>query len=184
MGGKGREMQVWHSESSGRECSGQVYRGESSGQKSSGQVYGDVNDNDNDMNHSFSQLHVHKALTCPKGQSAGAVTPPWLSKDIRSMHRINDQSELLPFETKWSCICAGKETCYAQCECVMRNPDCCFVAQVCLMWLLRCYRCSTVGDLSVGTGSEGQVWWSGRCWGCLAERDELMVRRGREGGWS
>ena len=30
-------------------------------------------DNDNDNDHSFSQLPVHKALTCPKGQSAWAV---------------------------------------------------------------------------------------------------------------
>ena len=35
----------------------------------------DCCDNDNDNDHSFSQLPVHKALTCSQGQSAGAVLP-------------------------------------------------------------------------------------------------------------
>ena len=32
-----------------------------------------VSDKDNDNDHSFSQLPVHKAPSCPKGQSAWAV---------------------------------------------------------------------------------------------------------------
>ena len=32
------------------------------------------NDNDNDNDHSSSQLRVHKALTCPEGQSAWGIT--------------------------------------------------------------------------------------------------------------
>ena len=43
-----------------------------------------LDDNDNDNDHSFSQLPKHKALTCPKGQSAWAVA----AKEIRSVHRI------------------------------------------------------------------------------------------------
>ena len=32
-----------------------------------------------------------KALTCPQGQSAWALAPPWLAKEIRSMRKIIDQ---------------------------------------------------------------------------------------------
>ena len=48
-----------------------------------------VSDTDND--HSFGQLPVHTGLTCPEGQSAWAVGPPWLAKKIRSMNKIIDQ---------------------------------------------------------------------------------------------
>ena len=42
---------------------------------------------DSDNDHSFNQLPAHKALTCPRGQSAGDVATPWLAKGIRSMHK-------------------------------------------------------------------------------------------------
>ena len=54
--------------------------------------------------------------------------------------------DLLPLEIKWSCICAGKEMCHTQYECVMRNPGCCFFARACLMW---CCGGSTVDSLKV-----------------------------------
>ena len=48
-----------------------------------------VDDNDND--HSSSQLPVNKSLTFPKGQSAWAVAPPRLAKETRSMHKVINQ---------------------------------------------------------------------------------------------
>ena len=48
-------------------------------------------DNDNDNDHSYSQLLVPKALACPEGLSARAADPPWLAKEIRSMHNIIKQ---------------------------------------------------------------------------------------------
>ena len=36
------------------------------------------------------------------------------------------RSDLLPFEMKWSCICAGKEMCITQNECDVGNAGCCF----------------------------------------------------------
>ena len=44
-------------------------------------------DNGNDNGHSFSELSVHKAVTCPMGQSAWDVAPPWLAKEMHSVHR-------------------------------------------------------------------------------------------------
>ena len=41
------------------------------------------------INHSFSQLFVHKALTCPEGQSARAVASPWLARETRSVQRTS-----------------------------------------------------------------------------------------------
>ena len=38
-------------------------------------------------------------------------------------------SDVLPVEMKWSCICAGKEMWFTEDECVMRDPGCCFVGQ-------------------------------------------------------
>ena len=35
----------------------------------------------------FSQLPVHKALTCLKRHSAWVVAPPWLVKETRSMQK-------------------------------------------------------------------------------------------------
>ena len=35
----------------------------------------------------FSQLPVHKALTCLKRHSASVVAPPWLVKETRSMQK-------------------------------------------------------------------------------------------------
>ena len=94
-----------------------------------------------DNDHSFNQLPEHKALTCPKGQNAWAVAPPWLAKETRSMQQkklVNVfRSDLLPLDMKRSCICAGQEMWFTQDECVMRTAGCCFVEQVCLMWLLR-----------------------------------------------
>ena len=61
-------------------------------------------DNDNDIDHSFSHLSVHIALTCPEGPS-----PVW-----RSVRHGADTilswfscSDLVPFEIKWACTCAG-----------------------------------------------------------------------------
>ena len=102
----------------------------------------DVHVNDNDNDHSFSELSVHKALTCPEGLSAWAVAPPWLAKEIRSMQKdeLNKafRSDLLPLGIKWFCICAKKEMCYTQYECIMRNPGCCCLGRVYLVWLLQC----------------------------------------------
>ena len=47
----------------------------------------ETEDNDDDNDYSFNQLSVHKALTCPEGQSAWAAAPSSLAKDIRSTHR-------------------------------------------------------------------------------------------------
>ena len=54
-------------------------------------------DNDNDNGHSFSQLSEHKALTCPKGQSAWALNPPWLAKgkSLRAEISVLDVPALL-----------------------------------------------------------------------------------------
>ena len=75
-----------------------------------------VNDNDND--HSLSQLPVHKAQTCPEGQCAWVVAPLWLAKEICSMQEddLNKafRSDLLPLEVKWSCIGAGKDMWFTQ----------------------------------------------------------------------
>ena len=51
----------------------------------------DTEDNDCDSDHSFSQLPVHKALTCPWGQGPWVVALPWLAKEICSMHKVIDQ---------------------------------------------------------------------------------------------
>ena len=40
---------------------------------------------DSDNDHSFSHLPVHRALTCLKDQTAGAVAHLWLAKEIRPM---------------------------------------------------------------------------------------------------
>ena len=37
------------------------------------------------------KLPVHKSADFPGGQSAWAVAPPWLVKEIRSTHRTSDQ---------------------------------------------------------------------------------------------
>ena len=42
----------------------------------------DNDHDDNDKDHSFRQPSVNKALTCPGGQSAWAVAPPWLAKEL------------------------------------------------------------------------------------------------------
>ena len=76
-----------------------------------------MNRNDNDNDHSFNQLPDNRALACPRGQSAWVAAPPKLAKEVRSMqNKLNKvfRSDLLPLETKWSCICAGKEMCYTQ----------------------------------------------------------------------
>ena len=98
-----------------------------------------LNNNGNDNGHSFSQRPVHKALTCPQGRVLGSCSTPWLAKEIPSKQKILNnvfRSDLLPLEVKWSCICAGKEMCFTQDECVIRNPGCCIFGRVCLVWLL------------------------------------------------
>ena len=101
-----------------------------------------TNENDNDKDHSFSQLSVHKALTCPEGQSSWSVAPSLYGEKNLAPCRHNSSryscSDLLPVEIKWSCICAGVQN-----ECAMRNPGC-FVGRVCLMWMLWCCGGSTV----------------------------------------
>ena len=84
------------------------------------------------MNDHSSQLPVNKALTCPEGQSAGAVASPWLAKEIRSVQKdevvrslrsVKEfRSDLLPLGIKRSCIGVGKEMCCFQYEYV-RLPD-------------------------------------------------------------
>ena len=91
-------------------------------------------DNEKDNDHAFSQLSALKALTC-----RARVRGPWPSL-VSQGNSVNAKknyqsrcfrSDLLPLETKWSCIGAGKEMCFTQDECVMRNTGCCFVEQVC-----------------------------------------------------
>ena len=70
------------------------------------------------MNDHSSQLPVNKALTCPEGQSAGAVASPWLAKEIRSVQKdevvrslrsVKEfRSDLLPLGIKRSCIGVGR----------------------------------------------------------------------------
>ena len=102
-----------------------------------------------DNDHSFSQLPVHKALTRPQGQSAWAVASlvgEGKSLSAKKKKPLNNvfRSHLLPLEIQCSCICAGKEMCFTQDECVMRNPGYCFFGRVCLLWLLWCCGGSTV----------------------------------------
>ena len=103
----------------------------------------DNNDNDND--HSYSQLPVNKALTCPKGSECLAVAFPWLAKEIRPKRKeeLNNVfgSDLLPLEVKWACICARKELRFTQDECVVRSPGCCFLDE--------CPCCSCLGFAEV-----------------------------------
>ena len=101
-------------------------------------------------NHSFSQLPAHKALTWPKGQSAWAGAPLGLAKKTRSMQKTIKQSvplKILLLEVQWSGICAEKEMCYTQYECVMKKPWLLLFGRVCLMWLLWCSGGSTVEQL-------------------------------------
>ena len=102
-------------------------------------------DRNSDDDRSFSELSVHKALTCPEGQSTWGrgPSPGWrgklapckknCSKVFRSDLRMN-----------WSCICAEVGRCGSLrvSVCVMRkeNPVCCFLAELLLLWLLRLLR--------------------------------------------
>ena len=64
--------------------------------------------NDTDNDHSLSQLFVHQALTCPKGQSAWPwPLPVWRRKLAQCKIKVF-RSDLLPLDMKWSCICAGR----------------------------------------------------------------------------
>ena len=83
---------------------------------------------DNGNDHSFTRLPLHKGLTCPEGECAWAVPPPWLTKEVTTMQKqvlIKVlRADLLPLEIQWSSICAEKEMCRTQHEC--HAPGCCF----------------------------------------------------------
>ena len=95
------------------------------------------------ITHSVESLQQSAAL--PGGQSAWTLAPPCLAKEkTRSTQdKLNNvlRSDLLPLEVKWACICAGKALRFAQDECVVRNPGCCFVDE--------CPRCSCLGFAEV-----------------------------------
>ena len=85
------------------------------------------NDDDNDRSSSWLSLYS-RPLQC---QSAWAVPPPCLAKKkTRSMQdKFNNvfRPDLLPLEVKWARKCTWKELRFAQDECVVRNPGCCFL---------------------------------------------------------
>ena len=66
----------------------------------------------NDNDHSFSQLPVHKALTCPQGWSAWAAAPSSWRRKIRSMQKnLTRCSLLLLFQTRaLMCDVYGSDT--------------------------------------------------------------------------
>ena len=55
--------------------------------------------------HSFSQLFVHKALTCTKGQGGWAVAPSPLSETFKSCTIFGPS--ITAFGIRWACICDG-----------------------------------------------------------------------------
>ena len=102
------------------------------------------------MTNSCSQPTVHQALTCPQGPVCLGRGPSRVgegsSLNAQKLIKVL-RSDLLPLEIQWSCICAGKEMCYTQFECVVRNPGCFCFGRVCLVWLLWCCGGSTVDKL-------------------------------------
>ena len=71
-------------------------------------------DNDNDKDHSSSELSVHKALTCPGGQSAWAFAHFLFAEKFASCR--NNLSgytcaDLATLEMKRACSCAGQGKC-------------------------------------------------------------------------
>ena len=61
---------------------------------------------------------------------------PWLATEIRSTHKVIDKNSPL------RSLAAGNKVVLHLC--CMRNPGCCIVERVCLMWLLWCCAGSTV----------------------------------------
>ena len=63
---------------------------------------------------------------CARTEESGGETE-WVSCIcLNAKKNTVFRSDLLPLEVEWSCICPGKEMCFNQDNCVMRNPGCCF----------------------------------------------------------
>ena len=78
-------------------------------------------DNGNDNGHSFSELSVHKAVTCPMGQSAWDVAPPWLANEIHSVHRrLKQNVPLRPLAARNQVVlhlCWRRDVLHSVCVC-------------------------------------------------------------------
>ena len=104
--------------------------------------------NDNDNHHSFSEPTAHQALTCAKDHCDGVAAPGWRRKFAQCTNNLSKHSAQISRRLKYSGLaCAGKEMCYTQYECVVRNPGCFCFGRVCLVWLLWCCGGSTVDKL-------------------------------------
>ena len=69
-----------------------------------------------------------------------------MTPEVKCLSRGTSMGGLLPLEIK-SCVCAGKEMCYAQLRVCHEKPWLLLFERVCSVWLLSCSGGSTVNLL-------------------------------------
>ena len=87
-------------------------------------------DKDNDKDHSSSQFPVHKALTCPEGQSAWALAPSLFGEKFSACRNNLFRytcSDLVPLEMSEPVPVLEIEMWLTQCEECRWSTVCCFV---------------------------------------------------------
>ena len=100
---------------------------------------------DNDKDHSFSQFSVHKALTCPEGQSAWPLAIPCLA--MKKLAPCKSNYSGVPAQIPCHLECSGLASVlkgrpwFTQDECVVKH------CLPCLLWLLWCVGGSAVDEV-------------------------------------